>query len=397
MRQVLRVLILIGLFVLFINPSAQAASTNKSELLPDLYQEIPYNLEVEQFGTGSSADYHLGFGSTVYNFGTGPLTVVGHRDSTATPQMDASQVIQNKDGSTTTVPNIGKMQYVDSITHQHWHYLKFDNYALETMKGKPAALDRKTGFCLGDRFVAQEDVHYPNQPPDAVYTDNCRFQEPDALDVSEGISINYGDSYLPQLEGQYVDITGVPAGRYSLVHRVNIDRSLKEINYSDDVASVLVEISYPQGPSGPPKVVQLARCALSATCPVAPELTKRKALAIAKAAFVADYKAKSLHVACSAPSKNKTTCIGRWSKGAGTVKVGYLVKDGRVYSTASTTGKSTSGSKLKSRSGRTALPEKPTAVPLDDTPDKAAAKTAVYYCPLGFNQALRPPVVTKKK
>ena len=46
------------------------------------------------------------------------------------------------------------MQYVDSIpTHNHWHYLKFDNYQLARSRSTSLPRpDSKTGFCLGDRY-----------------------------------------------------------------------------------------------------------------------------------------------------------------------------------------------------------------------------------------------------
>ena len=40
--------------------------------------------------------------------------------------------------------------------------------------------------------------------------------------------MGYGDDYTPQLEGQYIDITGVAAGDYTLVHKLNVDGSLLE-------------------------------------------------------------------------------------------------------------------------------------------------------------------------
>ena len=43
-------------------------------------------------------------------------------------------------------------------------------------------------------------------------------------------------------EGQSIDVTGVPPGRYVLVHRANPDRVLRERSYANNAASALVEL-----------------------------------------------------------------------------------------------------------------------------------------------------------
>jgi len=63
----------------------------------------------------------------------------------------------------------------------------------------------------------------------------------------------YGDDYVPRLEGQSIDITGLPAGRYALRHRVNVDRALRESDYGDNSAEVLFQLTWSE--SGTPTVV----------------------------------------------------------------------------------------------------------------------------------------------
>ena len=75
-----------------------------------------------------------------------------------------------------------------------------------------------------------------------MFTEGCGFNEPELLDVGEGISPGYGDSYLPQLEGQYIDITGVAAGPTTWSTRSTPTRSIKEIQLHEQLASLLIEI-----------------------------------------------------------------------------------------------------------------------------------------------------------
>jgi hypothetical protein len=349
------------------------------EQLPDFYQEIPYNLQVEQYGSGADAVFHLGFGSTVYNFGDGQLKVEGSRASTATPTMTVDQVVSLKGGGEKRYPGIGQMAYVDSVTHRHWHYLKWDTYSLETTSGKLARPDQKTGFCLGDRFIAKEDQTLPGQPSGEVFGDNCGYDQPDLLNMTAGISVNYGDAYVAQVEGQFVDITDVPAGRYRLVHRVNADRKLKEKNYADDVASVLVDISWPGGFDVEPKVTQVARCAVTAACPIAPEISASKAAGYAKTAVADVYRGKGVSAKCHTVRHGKYSCDVAWRGGKkATATIASLSSRGKLYWSYSLKGKG-----LKSKSGKVALAEKPKAVPFHIAGQETTAqKAAAFYCVL---------------
>ena len=70
--------------------------------------------------------------------------------------------------------------------------------------------------------------------------------------------------HAPALEGQYLDVTSVPPGRYLLVHRANPDRSLEESAYDNNAASVLIQLRRTTGVI--PAVRVLARCPDSETC-----------------------------------------------------------------------------------------------------------------------------------
>ena len=210
---------------------------------------------------------HLGFGSVVHNYGDGPLRIDGSRASRSQRFMVADQVIARDDGSSVRVPGVGRLRYVDSVTHRHWHYLRFDTYSLRRTNGKRVRRDRKTGFCLGDRLESPSIGPLPAQPPTPEYPyTNCGYDRPGLLRLTEGISVGYGDDYSPQLEGQYVDLTGLRAGRYMLVHVANADGAVREKSRADNAASVLIDLRWRRGRV--PRVRQLARCPLRARCPV---------------------------------------------------------------------------------------------------------------------------------
>jgi hypothetical protein len=246
-----------------------AAPASAQELLPDLVQNPPYEMGVASVRDGGTQRYHLGFASNVQNWGSGPLEVHGTRPSQDQPQMAVEQIVTSADGTRTARPGAGVMRFVTAPSHNHWHYLKFDIYELRRARDyKIVAPDQKTGFCLGDRFV----LDYPamtSRTGDPFFTSGCGYDEPELLEMTEGISVGYGDNYSAQLEGQFLDITRVPAGDYYVVHRVNSERKLREENYANNVASAGIRITWPNGRKSRPKIVQMKVCRHSDHCPFA--------------------------------------------------------------------------------------------------------------------------------
>ena len=59
---------------------------------------------------------------------------------------------------------------------------------------------------------------FPKNKPRAVITGNCLLHEPEARSVAMDVSVGYGDDYRAYLEGQSIDVTGLRAGHYQLVH-----------------------------------------------------------------------------------------------------------------------------------------------------------------------------------
>ncbi len=66
---------------------------------------------------------------------------------------------------------------------------------------------------------------------EGTYT--CEFQ---------GISPGWSDVYDRDLDCQWLDVTGVPAGEYVLRLRVNPELEFEEANYRNNVAEVRVRL-----------------------------------------------------------------------------------------------------------------------------------------------------------
>jgi hypothetical protein len=225
------------------------------ELLPDLDQQPPTDLDVR----AAHGRYGLWFTAATDNVGIGPLIVSGKR---AGITMRALQRVRLSDGGTRAYTRAGFWRYNHSPDHSHWHLLHYQRYELRTPDGEVVVRDRKSGFCLGDRYgIAPGRV--VNRVTIPVYTAYCGLHEPNAQDVDGGTSVGFSDRYHSFLDGQNVDITNVPAGDYTLVHKTNTQLLIRELRYTNNAASVAIRLTRP---SGVPHVRVLRVCPDSDLC-----------------------------------------------------------------------------------------------------------------------------------
>ena len=208
------------------------------ELLPDFDQRAPTGLVVTSIG----GRWALGFDSAVDNVGVGPAHFRSVR-SPGSPLMRADQVVRLSDGSERVYRGVGRNRYVIEPPHRHWHILDFDRYELRRASDFALVVrDRKSGFCLADHYGhAIERVRGAAAPR---FLGNCGQGQPGLLSVEQGTSIGYTDRYPANFHGQNVDLTGVPAGDYVLVHRANPEELIEELDYTNNAASLRVRISW---------------------------------------------------------------------------------------------------------------------------------------------------------
>ena len=242
-------------------PGGTPRFTRDSARPPDLDQELPWHLRVTSTGPSNAPRHRLGFASAVTNIGDGPLIVSGRRDRTA-DTMTADQLIEWFEAPMAVVEGVGRLRYVQSRDHEHWHLLDFERYELRGAGSTRRLTDRKTGFCLGDRYRTRGRA-LPAEPPAPRYTGRCGLGATGRLQLVEGISVGYGDDYAANLEGQSLPLTGLPAGRYVLVHSVNVRRRLQETDYGNNASSLLLRLRWR---SGTPRIRVLRRCPDTARC-----------------------------------------------------------------------------------------------------------------------------------
>ncbi|WP_239014279.1 lysyl oxidase family protein [Archangium violaceum] len=111
--------------------------------------------------------------------------------------------------------------------HQHDHLIGFASYELLDAQNTVVTVGRKQGFFLVD------------------YAPYCGDAGPQTVNIdgSQGISPGWADVYAADYPCQWLDITDVPDGTYTL--RVGVDKNdlVDEQDVQPNTVSVKVEIS----------------------------------------------------------------------------------------------------------------------------------------------------------
>jgi hypothetical protein len=217
---------------------------------PNLVQRPPSQLTISRARNGH---WLLGYMSMVDNRGPGVLWIKAHRRP-GKSVMDVRQYLQLRNGSVRVDPPAGELHYVVAPPHYHWHMIGFVHAELRVAGSFELRVrDHKSGFCIADHYGGAIGVRHG--PP--RFLGNCEQFDPKATFVEEGSSVGYTDRYPAFFHGQQLDINGVPAGKYWLVHRANESYFLRETRYDDNVASVLIRLTWR---GGTPSVSTLRVC-----------------------------------------------------------------------------------------------------------------------------------------
>ncbi len=110
--------------------------------------------------------------------------------------------------------------------HDHYHFEDYAVYRLYNQQGQEVVPGFKFSFCLLD--TARHD---PTANPTPVY--DCDYH---------GIQAGWGDVYSHWLDCQWLDITNVPPGTYTLEIEINPDRILPELDYFNNFGAVTIDI-----------------------------------------------------------------------------------------------------------------------------------------------------------
>ena len=147
------------------------------------------------------------------------------RFSTTTPNKGNADLVMGR-------PNDRPDLFTFSDCHGHFHFDQYADYRLLDVDGAIVATGHKQAFCLID--LQRLDSEFPDarrQPQFGCSNDGS---------IPQGISKGWADTYNSELPCQWVDITGVPEGHYTLEVHVNPQHIFPELDLMNNVARVPV-------------------------------------------------------------------------------------------------------------------------------------------------------------
>ncbi len=117
----------------------------------------------------------------------------------------------------------GDERFEHSACHDHFHFTGFTRYELLAPGSEePVAVARKQGFCLRDSAPFASDA------PGKYHCEN------------QGISVGWADIYDRGIDCQWLDVTGLPPGDYTLRIVVNPENAFEESVTTNNVVTVPV-------------------------------------------------------------------------------------------------------------------------------------------------------------
>ena len=122
--------------------------------------------------------------------------------------------------------------FVWAACHAHYHFQNYMAYRLRDSSGKLVAVGLKVGFCVLDVF------RWSSSGANSAKYD-CNNQ---------GIQVGWGDLYDSTLDGQWIDITGLPDGNYVIEAEANPLGIIQESNYGNNLIQVSISIGNPNSP-----------------------------------------------------------------------------------------------------------------------------------------------------
>lgn len=218
--------LVVGLVAAFAGTSAGAEN---SPVLPDLIADPATGPIAVIYQDESGTRRLLRFNGYIHNAGRGALELRGSKPVDGEMSVVEQRVYRSEAGFHDLV-NVPAPRVIFEPTdgHDHWHLRNAAGYSLwngeRTTQVAPA---QKIGFCLIDSTRVD-----PWANADKTYSEAnisfCGHGDPGANKVTMGISAGWRDYYDRSLPFQWVDISDVQPGKYSLRAEMDPDGVIAE-------------------------------------------------------------------------------------------------------------------------------------------------------------------------
>jgi hypothetical protein len=235
-RRIVRLAIAVAVVAASFGARPAAAATDR---LPDLRMANLTSFYTENSG----GERRLRFTTIMTNEGAGPLEVRGTRANLGESHLRTQQAIYNTDGGVRLAGSRALMEYaVDG--HDHWHIQGVMLYQMWSNNGV-VRRGTKVGFCFLDS--RPWILSLPGAPQSGVYGERACGDSGD-LANRMGLSVGWGDEYPANFAYQWIDITTLEPGDYTVQARADEQNWYLESNETNNCSWARVRITETNGP-----------------------------------------------------------------------------------------------------------------------------------------------------
>ena len=174
------------------------------------------------------------------NYGDGPFELRGSRASADEPSMQMmDQIVYTATGGFRRVPTTVDARYAGD-DHNHWHAQQVVTMELSPILDPGSVrTGNKIHFCFFDNTATNREL--PESEPGAYYSFNW-CGEPESFGVRMGLSVGWGDRYGWDFANQWIDITDVAGGNYTLKATVDWANDFYETDDTDNCIMSRIQI-----------------------------------------------------------------------------------------------------------------------------------------------------------
>lgn len=213
-------------------PAGHAVAVDEP-ILPDIGMLPPRDFSIQAKPRGGR---WLRFDSIVVNVGPGAFDVYGMPAAGSGDRAVVQRLELSGGGWSERATSAGMFYAGDG--HDHWHVRDLQEWTIAYRNDSAAVLRRgaKTGFCFWDNYP-----HPGTRDPQYSGTSSCHERADGTIPM--GLTVGWGDEYPSTISGQYIDITGLPNGDYTVTLTADRRGDFVEARETNNQAWAIIRIA----------------------------------------------------------------------------------------------------------------------------------------------------------
>ncbi|MGH2456015.1 MAG: lysyl oxidase family protein [Candidatus Limnocylindria bacterium] len=213
-----------------------AGAHPETSVLPDLVMLAPKDFSIQKRPKGVR---WLRFDSVIVNLGPGPFEAYGyqHPDDPAGILRTVQRIRGGAGDPAWSEHATPAVMSYSGDGHDHFHVQNLQEWTLTNSRAEVLRRGAKAGFCFWDnyRYGATSSAYYHPS------TTSACDQRADGT-VPMGLSVGWGDEYPSSIAFQYIVISGLPNGEYTITLKADAELAFAEADEGNNSSWARIRI-----------------------------------------------------------------------------------------------------------------------------------------------------------